>query len=174
MGDGEAGVAGLPAAAPALVPALPPVCPPALSCSHLVSALPSRLVPTSAGHCLPPPAPLQVREELAAAEARRPAVIAAQPSLRLNLPEALQQAPPRLDMCSKCARQLEQVGRGGGGCFFVRLDTGDLRSTCNWAVLTPCPALPCLGLVSVVWPSKPTRQTPACLSTFLPLAGTDG
>ncbi len=59
------------------------------------------------------PAPAQVTEELAAAEARRQAVIAAQPALRLALPEALQQAPPRLDMCSECAQMVQQVGRAG-------------------------------------------------------------
>ncbi|PRW57158.1 hypothetical protein C2E21_4338 [Chlorella sorokiniana] len=47
-------------------------------------------------------------EDLAAAEARRLPVIAAQPTLRLELPEALQQAPSRLDMCSKCARAVQQ------------------------------------------------------------------
>ena len=122
MGGGEAlaGVAGLPAAAPiSCPPARPPACPPAILLPPCRSALPSRLVPTSIGHCLPPPPPLQVREELAAAEARRPAVIAAQPSLRLNLPEALQQAPPRLDMWSVCARRLEQVGRVGWWCGSV-------------------------------------------------------
>jgi hypothetical protein len=51
----------------------------------------------------------QMAEDLAAAEARRLPVIAAQPTLRLELPEALQQAPSRLDMCSKCARAVQQV-----------------------------------------------------------------
>ncbi|KAI7838444.1 hypothetical protein COHA_007707 [Chlorella ohadii] len=51
----------------------------------------------------------QWTEELAAAEARRQPVIAAQPTLRLDLTEALQQAPPRLDMCAACARMLQQV-----------------------------------------------------------------
>ena len=105
-----------------LLPSLacPPALPPFLPCPSLVSLpFPSFLVPTPAGHCLPLPPPLQIREELAAAEARRPAVIAAQPALRLNLPQALQQAPPRLDMCSVCARRLEQVGRVGWWCGSV-------------------------------------------------------
>lgn len=51
----------------------------------------------------------QFAEMLAAAEARRVEVVVAQPSLRLQLPEALQQSPPRLDMCSKCARSLEEI-----------------------------------------------------------------
>ncbi|PRW56979.1 hypothetical protein C2E21_4339 [Chlorella sorokiniana] len=50
-------------------------------------------------------------EDLAAAEARHLPVIAAQPTLRLELPEALQQAPSRLDMCSKCARAVQQLDR---------------------------------------------------------------
>ena len=67
--------------------------------------------------CLPP---AQKAEELAAAEARRPPVIVAQPTLHLELPEALQQAPPRLDMCSECARTVQEVrrrkeGAGKGG-----------------------------------------------------------
>ena len=80
-------------------PALPPQ---ALPCCCLVS--PS----------LPRPAlcPCQLTEELAAAQARRQAVIAAQPALRLHLPEALQQVPPRLDWCSECAQMVQQVGRG--------------------------------------------------------------
>ena len=91
---------------------------------------------TSAGHSLtcprlPPP---QIKEELAAAEARRPALIVAQPGLRLDLPAALQQPPPRLDMCSVCAGRFEKVGHwGAGGAelgrwtawirFAVRLDS---------------------------------------------------
>ena len=54
-------------------------------------------------------APAQMTEELAAAEARRPAVIVAQPTLRLDLPGALQQAPARMDMCSECAKLLQKV-----------------------------------------------------------------
>lgn len=50
----------------------------------------------------------QVEEELAAAKARRPAVIAARPAVHLILPEALQQQPPRLDMCRECARWIEK------------------------------------------------------------------
>ena len=91
---------------------------------------------TSAGHSLtcprlPPP---QIKEELAAAEARRPALIVAQPALRLDLPAALQQPPPRLDMCSVCAGRFQKVGHwGAGGAelgrwtawirFAVRLDS---------------------------------------------------
>ncbi|KAI7837610.1 hypothetical protein COHA_008536 [Chlorella ohadii] len=51
----------------------------------------------------------QTKEELAAAEARRPPVLVAQPALHLHLPAALQQPPPRLDMCSACARRLQQA-----------------------------------------------------------------
>ncbi|PSC75789.1 hypothetical protein C2E20_1529 [Micractinium conductrix] len=51
----------------------------------------------------------QGTEELAAAQARRPAVIAAEPTLHLDLSGALQQQPPRLDMCRACARWLEQL-----------------------------------------------------------------
>lgn len=51
----------------------------------------------------------QITEELAAAEARRPAVIAARPAVHLDLPEPLQQQPPRLDMCRKCAGWIEQM-----------------------------------------------------------------
>jgi hypothetical protein len=75
-------------------------------------------IPASAGHSLPAPLPpraLQIKEELAVAQARRPAVIAAQPALRLHLPAALQQPPPRLDICSMCARRFEKVRLGWGG-----------------------------------------------------------
>ncbi|KAI7836811.1 hypothetical protein COHA_009355 [Chlorella ohadii] len=51
----------------------------------------------------------QTKEELAAAEARRPPVLVAQPALHLDLPAALQQPPPRLDMCSACARRIQQA-----------------------------------------------------------------
>ena len=67
---------------------------------------------TLALSCLPS---AQLAEDLAAAEARRPPVIAVQPTLHLELPEALQQAPPRLDMCSECAKFVEQVGGAGAG-----------------------------------------------------------
>ncbi|PRW51065.1 hypothetical protein C2E21_5492 [Chlorella sorokiniana] len=50
-------------------------------------------------------------EDLAAAEARRQPIIAAQPTLHLELPEALQQPPPRLDMCSECAKFVQQGQR---------------------------------------------------------------
>lgn len=56
-----------------------------------------------------PPAALQVKEELAAAEARRPAVIVVEPALHLELAAALQQPPPRLDMCSACAQRIQKV-----------------------------------------------------------------
>ena len=36
--------------------------------------------------------------------------VAVQPALRLDLPEALQQQPPWLDLCRACAKQLEEVG----------------------------------------------------------------
>ena len=69
--------------------------------------------------CPAPPAPAQMAEDLAAAEARRRPVIAAQPTLHLELPDALRRAPPRLDMCSECAQNVQQVGRrvvvGGAG-----------------------------------------------------------
>ena len=71
--------------------------------------------PYLTGSTLPAPYPLQGTEELAAAQARRPAVIAAEPTLHLDLSGALQQQPPRLDMCRACARWLEQVGRRGAG-----------------------------------------------------------
>jgi hypothetical protein len=51
----------------------------------------------------------QREEDLAAAEARRMEVVAVQPTVRLELPEALQQAPPRLDMCSECAQNVQQM-----------------------------------------------------------------
>ena len=69
-------------------------------------------LPCPALSCL---ARAQMAEGLAAAEARRLADFAVQPTLRLELPEALQQAPPRLDMCSECAKFVQQVGRGGSG-----------------------------------------------------------
>ena len=118
----------------AAVAALPaPARPPALSS---LTFIPDR-IPTSAGHSLHAPLPpraLQIKEELAAAEARRPAVIDAQPALRLDLPAALQQPPPRLDMCSVCAGRFEKVGHWGAGWaelgrwtawirFAVRLDS---------------------------------------------------
>ncbi|PRW51170.1 E3 ubiquitin- ligase RNF213-like [Chlorella sorokiniana] len=53
----------------------------------------------------------QMAEDLAAAEARRQPIIAAQPTLHLELPEALQQPPPRLDMCSECAKFVQQGQR---------------------------------------------------------------
>ena len=76
---------------------------PAVRMCHLISST------------LPAPYPLQGTEELAAAEARRPAVIAAEPTLHIDLSEALQQQQPRVDMCRACARWLEQVGRRGAG-----------------------------------------------------------
>ncbi|KAL4447526.1 hypothetical protein ABPG75_004745 [Micractinium tetrahymenae] len=51
----------------------------------------------------------QITEELAAAEAWRPAGIVAQPTLRLDLPGALQQPPPRVDMCSGCAGWIQEL-----------------------------------------------------------------
>ncbi|PSC69258.1 expressed protein isoform A [Micractinium conductrix] len=54
----------------------------------------------------------QVAEELAAAEARRPAALVVQPTLHLDLPEALQHPPPRLDMCSSCALLVKEAERG--------------------------------------------------------------
>ena len=76
---------------------------------------PCLVAPLATTPALPCPVlpPAQMAEDLAAAEARRPAVIAAQPTLRLELPEALQQAPPRLDMCSECATLVQQVGGAG-------------------------------------------------------------
>ncbi|KAI7845009.1 hypothetical protein COHA_001375 [Chlorella ohadii] len=58
----------------------------------------------------------QSSEELAAAHARRPAVIAAEPMLRLELSGTLQQVPPRMDMCSECAQLLEQLELTEGSC----------------------------------------------------------
>ncbi|PSC75663.1 enzyme of the cupin superfamily isoform B [Micractinium conductrix] len=58
----------------------------------------------------------QGTEELAAAEARRPAVIAAEPTLHIDLSEALQQQQPRVDMCRACARWLEQMELTEGSC----------------------------------------------------------
>ena len=53
--------------------------------------------------------PAQITEELTAAEAQRPAVLVAQPALRLDLSGALQQSPARVDMCSRCAELVQQV-----------------------------------------------------------------
>ena len=55
------------------------------------------------------PPPRQLKEHLAAAEARRAAARVVRPTLRLNLPEELQQQPSRLDMCSKCAGSISLV-----------------------------------------------------------------
>ena len=99
------------------------------ACSCPVASAPARPalprptnIPCICGPVLPPqqhvpcfPLLLQGTEEFAAAEARRPAVIAAEPTLHLDLSGALQQQPPRLDMCLKCARLLEQVGRWRAG-----------------------------------------------------------
>ena len=66
-------------------------------------------------HCMPlscSPSALvsaQITEELAAAEARQPAVINVQPTLRLDLSGALQQPPARVDMCSACAKLVQEV-----------------------------------------------------------------
>ncbi len=60
----------------------------------------------------PPPHVEQSTEEVAAAQARRKAVIVAEPMLRLELSGELQQAPPRMDMCSECAQLLQEVGSG--------------------------------------------------------------
>ncbi|PSC74215.1 N-acyl-phosphatidylethanolamine-hydrolyzing phospholipase D [Micractinium conductrix] len=73
----------------------------------------------------------QVTEELAALDARRPAFIAVQPALHLDLPEALQQHPPRLDMCSKCADWIEQMERAEESC------RQHLTSTLKLAASTP-------------------------------------
>lgn len=63
--------------------------------------------------------PAQITEELTAAEARRPAVLVAQPTLRLDLSRALQQAPARVDMCSACAGLVQKVSesRWVGGVY---------------------------------------------------------
>ena len=63
----------------------------------------------------PAPPPPQTEEELAAAYARRKPVLVAEPALCLELPEELQQQPPRLDMCSACAWLLQEV-RVRHGC----------------------------------------------------------
>lgn len=49
------------------------------------------------------PALPQMKEMMAAVEARRPLVIAGQPAVHLDLPKVLQHPPLRLDMCSVCA-----------------------------------------------------------------------
>ena len=81
---------------------LPPL---ALCLSHGLVASPLQLQGT---HIVPDAS--QVKEELVAAKERRPPVRLAEPALHLDLPAALQQPPPRLDMCSACARLIEQVG----------------------------------------------------------------
>ncbi|KAI7845262.1 hypothetical protein COHA_001304 [Chlorella ohadii] len=50
----------------------------------------------------------QLAEQLAADESGQPHASAVQPTLRLNLPEALQQQPPWLDLCSWCANRLQK------------------------------------------------------------------
>ncbi len=87
---------------------------PACPASPLPSAFPLRLLASAqqASTALPP---LQVKEELAAAYARRTPVLVAEPALCLELPEELQQPPPRLDMCSACARLIQEV-RVRHGC----------------------------------------------------------
>ena len=117
----------------------------------------------------PPPPRAQLTEELAAAEARRPAALVVQPTMRLHLPGALQHPPLRLQMCSKCALRIEAVRRGavadgwwaagwGAACGyrnvrFVLLDAA-------------CPALPvpCLATHSG-WPNT------FCPRACPPLAG---
>ena len=80
----------------------------------LPCAWPRALHPPPAHTAVPCPGPLpQLNEEYAAAQARRRAALVAQPTLRLNLPEALQHPPPRLDLCSECAGKIEQVRRMG-------------------------------------------------------------
>ena len=94
-----------------------------LPLGRLNHCLAAQRAATPALPCPVLPAFAQMAEELAATEARRPPVIAAQPTLRLELPETLQQAPPRLDMCSECAKFVQQVGGAGAGVGGRRLST---------------------------------------------------
>ena len=166
----------------AAVAALPaPARPPALSS---LTFIPDR-IPTSAGHSLHAPLPpraLQIKEELAAAEARRLAVIAAQPALRLDLPAALQQPPPRLDLCSVCAGRFEKVrlrvGWVGGGSEqlgavdTVCSQTGQhglrLVDYLQLACLRSCHALPESSLAMEANCQWPACLPAACLLASLP------
>lgn len=108
MGGGEGAGRGCPPA-----PARPP------AFTRLAPSLFPFHGPASSPHHhqgTPFPASPQIKVELAAAEARRQPVLVAQPALHLDLPAALQQPPPRVDMCSVCGRWIEQVGRWGAGC----------------------------------------------------------
>ena len=93
-----------------------------LPLSRLNHCLAAQSAATPALPCPVLPAFAQMAEDLAATEARRPPVIAAQPTLRLELPETLQQAPPRLDMCSECAKFVQQVGRGRGRGWWAQAE----------------------------------------------------
>ena len=90
---------------------------PVLQVGHLLVHLHSRLPDCRSGclvhpACRAPPHP-QLAEQLAADESGQPHASAVQPTLRLNLPEALQQQPPWLDLCSWCANRLQKVGAVG-------------------------------------------------------------
>lgn len=97
--------------------------------------------------CLTPPR-AQVAEELAAAEARRPAALVVQPTLHLDLPEALQHPPPRLDMCSSCALLVKEVSVGiwevvvAGVRWWPKGERGGLLAESTpRSLLDACPAL---------------------------------
>jgi len=89
---------------------------------HPSPDLPPCLSSSAALPLPPPPHVEQSTEEVAAAQARRKAVIVAEPMLPLELSGELQQAPPRMDMCSECARLLQEVG--GGWLFIVGRGAG--------------------------------------------------
>jgi hypothetical protein len=56
----------------------------------------------------------QTWEQVQAVRGRRPAVLLALATFELKLPGGWEQdPPPRLDMCSRCAELVEQVGGAG-------------------------------------------------------------
>jgi hypothetical protein len=58
----------------------------------------------------------QAWEEVTALDAGRPAALAALATFKLQLPaEWVDHPPDRMDMCSGCARLVEQVGGRAGG-----------------------------------------------------------
>lgn len=73
----------------------------------------------------------QAAEELLAAQQGRAPALVVLPSLQLVLPDALRDEPARLDMCSACAKLLEQVG--------------------TWASVAGCPAEPCAAGSMSCW-----------------------
>ena len=111
----------------------------------------------------------QTWEQLEAVRGRRLAVLPALASFVLELPEGWEQDPPsRLEMCSHCAKLLEEVGGqlvdwAARGCGFQR---GQLGACLPPACIQHLALLPCrspAGQTVSVPADEPATRLPACL-----------